>query len=276
METIVLQVALKALGLDPGPLDGHAKEGGPTYKAVDALLERNKTKLEKTATRSRATRLVAAEQLIYWSRGIEVGKIDGLVGPQVRQARIEYAALTLAGTKPAPWRDPIMEPRPADETMPEPVKTVWPRQADVEKFFGARGENQAMLNLPFPMRLDWDLNTTIKRFSIHEKCHASAARVFARILSHYGLEKIKELGIDRFGGCLNVRKMRGGSAWSMHSWGIAIDFYPSKNQLQWGRDKALLAKPDYDAFWRFWTEEGWLSLGKARNFDWMHTQAARL
>ena len=25
-----------------------------------------------------------------------------------------------------------------------------------------------------------------------------------------------------------------------------------------------------------WEEEGWISLGRARDFDWMHVQAARL
>ena len=70
--------------------------------------------------------------------------------------------------------------------------------------------------------------------------------------------------------------MRGGSQWSMHSWGIAIDFDPDRNQMQWGRDKARLAKPDLETFWRIWEEEGAVSLGRTRNFDWMHVQFSRL
>jgi hypothetical protein len=70
--------------------------------------------------------------------------------------------------------------------------------------------------------------------------------------------------------------MRGGSAWSTHAWGIAIDWNPSSNKLKWGREQATLARPEYDAWWDIWEEEGWLSLGRARNYDWMHVQAARL
>ncbi|MCA1748660.1 MAG: M15 family metallopeptidase [Sphingomonadales bacterium] len=70
--------------------------------------------------------------------------------------------------------------------------------------------------------------------------------------------------------------MRGGSSWSMHSWGIAIDFDPANNQLRWGRDRARMAKPAYAPFLNAWESEGWISLGRERNFDWMHVQAARL
>jgi len=87
------------------------------------------------------------------------------------------------------------------------------------------------------------------------------------------LEKIKELRLDLFGGCLNVRKMRGGSSWSMHSWGIAVDLDPDKNQLTWGKDRASFAKSEYDPFWKIVADEGWTSLGKAENRDWMHFEA---
>ena len=42
------------------------------------------------------------------------------------------------------------------------------------------------------------------------------------------------------------------------------------------RDRARFARPAYAPFWRLWAEEGWLSLGHARDFDWRHVQAARL
>jgi hypothetical protein len=69
--------------------------------------------------------------------------------------------------------------------------------------------------------------------------------------------------------------MRGGNAWSMHSWGIAFDFDPDRNQLKWGRDKAAFGRPEYGKWFELW-EEGAISLGRARNFDWMQTQFATL
>jgi len=62
----------------------------------------------------------------------------------------------------------------------------------------------------------------------------------------------------------------------MHAWGVALDFDPNRNQLNWGRDRASFSHPDYDNWWKCWEEEGWISLGRKRNFDWMHIQAARL
>jgi hypothetical protein len=97
-----------------------------------------------------------------------------------------------------------------------------------------------------------------------------------RVANHYTDVQLRDMGLHLFGGSLNVRKMRGGKAYSMHSWGIAIDFDPMRNQLTWGRDRARLAKPDAVDFWKFWEQEGWVSLGRRKNFDHMHVQAAEL
>ena len=90
----------------------------------------------------------------------------------------------------------------------------------------------------------------------------------------YAFQEIQRLRLDLWGGCLNVRTMRGGTRYSLHSWGIAVDYDPERNRLKWGRDRAAFAQPEYDPWWRLWEEEGWVSLGRHRNFDWMHIQAA--
>ena len=41
------------------------------------------------------------------------------------------------------------------------------------------------------------------------------------------------------------------------------------------RDEARFAEPQYDAWWALWEEAGWISLGRTRNYDWMHVQACR-
>jgi hypothetical protein len=153
---------------------------------------------------------------------------------------------------------------------------VWPRQSEVFSFYGSPGENQTMLILPFPMKIAWDKKYLIHKFSVHKKVHDSAKRAFIEVGKAYDEKQRAALGIDLFGGCLNVRKMRGGNSWSMHSWGIAIDFDPERNQLTWNKTKARLAKPDAEAFWKIWEAEGWVSLGRSRDYDFMHIQAARL
>jgi hypothetical protein len=62
----------------------------------------------------------------------------------------------------------------------------------------------------------------------------------------------------------------------MHSWGIAFDFDANRNQLRWGKDKAAFGKPAYKAWFEAWESEGAISLGRERNYDFMHTQFARL
>ncbi|WP_237354235.1 M15 family metallopeptidase [Xanthobacter sp. YC-JY1] len=256
-----LQSALNARGWTP-PLALDGEWGPATDKAVSALLAEAGVAADDWPA---ARREVAAMQALCKLAGIDAGAIDGRGGPQTRHALDVWDARQRGDTSAETWRDP-----PAVQPM------VWPKQVDVQRFYGAPGEHQTMLVLPFPMRLAWETDTIVKRISVHEKVHDSAARVFDRVLDHYGIEGIQKLGVDLFGGSLNVRRMRGGSAWSMHSWGIAIDFDPDRNQLKWGRDRARLAQPDAEVFWQLWEEEGWLSLGRARNYDWMHVQAARL
>lgn len=155
----------------------------------------------------------------------------------------------------------------------------WPTQAGVRSYFGEPGSPQAtagMVDLAYPMKIAWDKSQVIKRFRCHAKVEAPLERIFQQALAHYGQAEITRLGLDIFGGCYNFRPMRGGNNWSMHSFGIAVDLDPENNQLKWGRDRARFAKPEYDAFWKIVEAEGALSLGRARNMDWMHFQFARL
>lgn len=216
--------------------------------------------------------------------GLYADAIDGDIGPKSKAAIRAFQRLNglrsdgIVG--PKTWAALFPDPIPERDIVPAkkigPKGSPWPRQRDVERFYGEVGQNQALMQLPFRMWLAWDLRKSIQAITLHEKVIPSAERVFRRILEEYGPKRIDELDLDLFGGSFNVRKMRGGNNYSMHSWGIAIDFDPENNQLRWGRDRARLDAPDYDMFWRFWEEEGWLSLGRAKNFDWMHVQAALL
>lgn len=150
---------------------------------------------------------------------------------------------------------------------------VFPTQAECRRFYGAPGTNHTVLDLPYEMTYE---GKPVKRITINKKCADSAYAALSKIASEYNASDRKALGLSIYAGCYNNRPMRGGTQLSMHAYACAIDFDPARNQLKWGRDKARLAKPDCEPFWRAWEEQGWLSLGRARNFDWMHVQAARL
>ena len=128
------------------------------------------------------------------------------------------------------------------------------------------------ITLPYPMRLAWDLETKVTRMRCHNLVADKFLQVFRDLEQHYGYEKIVELGIDLFGGCFNYRKMRGGSAWSTHSWAIAIDLDPARNKLKETSATARFARPEYKAMIDIFYCNGFESLGVEKNYDWMHFQ----
>src|SRR4249920_1310424 len=71
---------------------------------------------------------IALEQMYYQSMGIEVGPIDGLVGPQTQYAREAYDA-KINGID-INFRD--------NEEKPKKAKAPWPKQTEaaMNKFFG--------------------------------------------------------------------------------------------------------------------------------------------
>jgi hypothetical protein len=128
------------------------------------------------------------------------------------------------------------------------------------------------IQLPYPMRLAWDTDTVVYRMRCHKLVADKFLAVFNEIHRVYGYEKIKELGIDLFGGCFNFRKMRGGNDWSKHSWGIAIDLHPAANSLKTPYSKSLFSKPEYDNLHKIFEKHGFENLGKTKGFDSMHWQ----
>lgn len=128
------------------------------------------------------------------------------------------------------------------------------------------------IQLPYPMRLAWDTDTKVNSMMCHKLVANNFLAVFNEIHRTYGYDKIKELGIDLFGGCFNYRKMRGGNSWSTHSWGIAIDLDPARNTLKETSKTARFARPEYKAMIDIFYKHGFESLGREKNYDWMHFQ----
>ena len=126
------------------------------------------------------------------------------------------------------------------------------------------------IKLPYPMRLAWDKNTKVNTMRCHKLVAQNFTNVFNDLLNHYGLAKIQELGIDLFGGCFAFRAMRGGSDYSRHSWGIAIDLDPERNTLKETSKTARFARPEYKPMIDIFYKHGFVNLGVEKNYDWMH------
>jgi len=128
------------------------------------------------------------------------------------------------------------------------------------------------LILPYPMRLAWDMKTEVKRIRCHKLVADDLFNVFDDLKYYYGVDNIRKLGIDLFGGCFNYRKMRGGSKLSTHSWGISIDLDPSRNRLKENHQTARFARKAYEPMIDIFYGNNFESLGREKDYDWMHFQ----
>jgi hypothetical protein len=126
------------------------------------------------------------------------------------------------------------------------------------------------------MRLDYDMSTVVTRIRLHEECALSAKEALTEIYFSYGEDDLVRLGLNRLAGGYMHRRMRGGSAWSMHAYGCAIDFFAGPNGLTTRCPTALFCGREYVKFFDIWEKHGWVSLGREIGRDWMHVQAARL
>lgn len=237
MDTRTLQNLLNNAGYDSGPVDG---EFGPRTQAAIILFQKE-------------NELVA----------------DGKVGPKTS------AALLSAKVK----HSTILARKNSESIISTAGGEQWPKQSEVSRFFGPHGGplcTAGKCRLPASMRIAWNLDQRISTFSCHEKVAEPLEKIFQETLKHYGEDTWRDLRLDIWAGCFAVRPMRGGVNYSMHSWGIAVDIDSANNQLKWKKPRASLSGDKYVPFWNIVESTGAVSLGRARDFDWMHFQFARL
>ena len=133
-------------------------------------------------------------------------------------------------------------------------------------------DNQTVLTLPYPMRIAWDTSKTVTKMTCHKLAAEHFRNVFNDLWKHYKtLSELQELGIDLFGGCLNVRLQRGSKTkWSRHAWGIAIDLDPARNGLKTKWPDSQFAKPEYKQMVDIFHKHGFIGYGPDRGYDAMH------
>lgn len=228
---------------------------------------------------------VSEIQLAVGMKGLDV---DGKRGEKTIEAiktfqrenklRIVDGIVTPGGPTEKLLKDILSAKRPEEKevpkAVPQPGRTIWPTQAQCPSFYGQPGQVELKTITP-PYQLYYD-NRPMKTISVHKKIAEPVMRVLTNVRTFYGETRIHALKLDDFSGCYNPRRMRGGSAWSMHAYACALDWNAADNQLKWGRDRARFAKPDYNRWWEFWEAEGGVSLGRTANYDWMHVQFARI
>lgn len=155
---------------------------------------------------------------------------------------------------------------------------LWPTQAEVRKGtsrFGRPGNESLLTNIvpPYPLLYEGRAVRTIR---VHEAVAVHVLAALREVLTHYGQEAIHRLGLDVYGGCYNYRSTSSGKALSMHAWGIALDFSPAANAYNTHAPRATLSCKECERWWEIWESHGAVSLGRSKDYDWMHLQFARL
>jgi hypothetical protein len=150
-----------------------------------------------------------------------------------------------------------------------PTPNPWPRPdlAAMKSFYGDPGDVARLVNLPVIGLGIKYAGQPVRAVRCHERVAESLGRVLRRIAAseHRAI-------LDHYAGCYNYRPMRGGSTWSKHAWGAAIDLMPATNgnHTHWPT-KATMPLEIMEAF----ALDGWLSAGAFWARDAMHFQATR-
>lgn len=191
-------------------------------------------------------------------------------------ARLERIKATQArvGAKPDGFWGPLsIEACQAHLRQLMPKVNPWPKadRASLTAFYGQPGDESQLEAFDFPFPTYYE-GKRVLRSRCHKKVKASLLRVLEEIGNRWGgLRGVMEEAED-YGGIYNNRPMRGGTATSMHAWGIAIDLDADDNGnlVPWPV-KADMPIEIMEAFAR----EGWLSAGAFWGRDAMHFQATR-
>ena len=260
------QKLLKAAGYYSGPTIGMIDRR--TLAAV--ALVRHELKADWDAW-DFDRRVIAAGQHVLNKFGHEAGAVDGLVGHNTN------AALDAWNMAQAGYPALSIDRSPSRASTAPSIS--FPRQSEMEAFYGPAGGprcTSGSVKLPFAHKLAWDTSQLVRSFSCHELVAPAMQSIFDQAAQHYGEKEYRRLRLDLYGGCYNFRKMRGGSALSTHAYGAAVDLDPERNQLRWNSSRASFARAEYEPFWKIVEANGAVSLGREKNFDWMHFQFARL
>ncbi len=271
----ILQEILTETGHYDGPVTGQLTDALPG--AVAGVIENRTAELTgDPADWSERRKRIAAFQLFCKDADCEPGPIDGLWGQLTDYAYLEIEHLRRTGAPLIKFRDIV-----PNDANPNGWPTDHPGQAELMDFFGYRPQEgteppTVIVDCPWELTLDFDQSIKTRRIGCHPKVAQSLSRILSTIHDHYGTAQLRDMGMHMYGGCKIVRTKRGGSSWSTHSWAAALDWDPGNNDLEWGFDKAHMARPEFLRWWEIWEAEGWVSLGRQRNFDWMHVQAIKL
>jgi len=156
--------------------------------------------------------------------------------------------------------------------MPETCNWPSANNAALYGFYGPPGDESqlVMIDFPYPMLYD---GRPVTRTRVHRRCADSLLRVLRDIAGLLPSAPHLRDAAQDYGGIYNFRKKRGGTSYSLHAYGAAIDLDADDNTFRdpWPL-KADMPLEIIEAFAR----EGWVSAAAFWGYDAMHFQATRI
>lgn len=268
---LFIQRVLNSNGIKCGKPDGIF--GSKTDAAINLFLnEQNVNASDWPIDR----RIVAAVQLIcnIQNQSYKL-EIDGYFGHNTDFAFEQNNTYLQNGALPQPFRNKPETSFPTDIPHYD-----WGKgdSDSVIKLFGDpyatdfQQTQLTLIDLPYELRIAWNMNQKTSKMRVHNLVKNQILAILNDVLITYGLEHINSLGLNRFGGCYMLRKMRGGNQLSLHSYAIAFDFDPARNALRTPWSKSQFSSPIYSKWIEIWYDHGFINLGKEMNYDSMHFQ----
>lgn len=148
--------------------------------------------------------------------------------------------------------------------------------------YGKAGDESNLVNVPVPSNYPLKYEgKPVKTIRIHKLVKDNLAKALQEIADFYEKkygsveEAVKQApAIYNYSGSYNFRKTTTGTVYSMHAYGLALDFDAENNTYSMPMSKARLARPEYKEFSDILEKNGFYSLGRRSGKDMMHYQAA--
>ncbi len=294
---------LFALALSKTAFDGKNEIdqnwGSASSRDLNAILDAHRSELhDYEASWDDSRKAMALLQLVAKKIGADPGPIDGHWGVNTEGAYEESVYFRDNGVFPGVKDPATLEIWPAEtrdgfhlrrvfgdpsasDFVSKKMRRIDCLSDDERRAYEADSDEAQRkkireTRLPYRFRIyspDGGFRTSLQ---CHKLVRDSLRRVLWAVYDHYGYDEIVRLRLHVFSGDYNRRRMTGlETAWSAHAYGIAYDWDHSRNSLKWTKPRASLSGDEYAAWWECWEREGWWSLGRDQDFDYMHVQAAK-
>lgn len=160
---------------------------------------------------------------------------------------------------------------------------TWPKESELASFYGEfelgedgyptylwRKRNLTKIVTPYTLYLAWDTTKFVQSITCHKKIAESLQKILTEIANKY-YGRYEELGLNKFGGVYEFRRVSGSSKLSLHAYGAAIDLDPERNGRGKPYDGGINMIPQ--GVVEIFKAEGWKWGGDFKYPDCMHFEA---